>query len=65
MLFMIVVFPVPGPPVTIHTLLSFTDFNASFCFSDNSILIAFSFFDNSFSKSFINLIFFYTRTKEA
>ena len=36
-LFIIVVLPVPGPPVTMHTLLSFTAFNASLFFSAVSI----------------------------
>ena len=52
----IVVFPVPGPPVMMHTLFSFTASIASFCFSDNSISVCFSIFFNSFSKCGIFLI---------
>ena len=55
--FIIVVFPVPGPPVIIVTLFSFTNFNASFCFSDNSILDSFSAFFNTLSKPVILFIF--------
>ena len=55
--FIIVVFPVPGPPVIIVTLFSFTCFIASFCFSDNSISIFSSAFFNSFSIFFIYFIF--------
>ena len=47
--FIIVVFPVPGPPVIIHTLLLFTASIASFCFSDKNIFVF-------FSISFISLL---------
>ena len=49
MLFIIVVFPVPGPPVIIVTLLSFIALIASFCFSDSIISVLFSTKFSSFS----------------
>ena len=48
-LLIIVVFPVPGPPVIIVTLLSFIALIASFCFSDNNISVLSSTSFNSFS----------------
>ena len=49
MLLIIVVFPVPGPPVIIVTLLLFIALIASFCFSDNNISVLSSTIFNSFS----------------
>lgn len=51
----IVVFPVPGPPVIIHTLFSFTASIASFCFLDKNIFEASSIILNLLLKF---LIFF-------
>ena len=56
MLFIIVVFPVPGPPVITHTLLSFTSSIASFCSSDRIISSTFSCFSISAFIFFIFLI---------
>ena len=49
MLLIIVVFPVPGPPVIIVTLLSFIARIASFCLSDSNISVLSSTNFNSFS----------------
>ena len=49
MLFMIVVFPVPGPPVIIVTLFSLIALIASFCFSERIISVFSSIIFNSFS----------------
>ena len=54
----IVVFPVPGPPVIITTLLEFTACIASFCLEDNFIFPTFSIFSNSSLKPDIFFIFF-------
>ena len=53
----IVVFPVPGPPVIMQTLLSFIHFKASYCLSDNFISNIFSNFSISFFILFIFLVF--------
>ena len=55
--FIIVVFPVPGPPVMILTLLSFTASIASFCFSESSISSKISILPNSFFIFLIYLVF--------
>ena len=59
MMFLImVVFPVPGPPVMIVTLFSFTNSKASFCFSDSSMLDVYSTFFSSAFKFDILFMFF-------
>ena len=55
---MIVVFPVPGPPVIMHTLLVFTSFTAYFCLLDKIILVDFYIFLNFESKFLMFLILF-------